>query len=161
MKKKWLKISAIVGVGLFSLVGVGLASISNNIEYEVLSKQLLVLDNEGVTFRVVFGISNPSMLTVDIWNQNYDVFISGYKTLEITSTKTYRVFADANSSIPLDVRLNWADIYHTTTDIDPLINLSLANIPIVIKGRFAARYKFLQLKKIRVKMTATLGYFLP
>lgn len=162
MKKKWVKISAITGLGILGVLTIGAVTIANKVNYEVLSQHLLALDNEGITFRVNFGITNPSMFDVDIWNQKYDVFVAGRKTLEITATDKYRVFSDSTSSIPLDVRLKWSDFYNNSAQIGTVAQISgIANLPIVIRGTFAGKIGILRLMKLPVRMSAPLSYFLP
>jgi LEA14-like dessication related protein len=162
MKKQWIKISAITGLGLLSIFTIGAITIANKVDYEVLSQHLLTLDNEGITFRVNFGVTNPSMFDVDIWNQKYDVFVAGRKTLEITSNDKYRVFSDSTSSIPLDVRLKWTSFYNNSTSIGTLSQVSgIANLPIVIRGTFSGKIGIFRLMKLPVRMSAPLSYFLP
>lgn len=162
MKRKWLTISAITGLGIVGVFSIGAVTIANKIQYDVLSYHVLILDNEGITFRVIFGITNPSRFDVDIWNQKYEVFIAGYKTLDIISKDKYRVFAGTTSSIPLDVRLKWTDFYNNSAPIGSVAQTTtLANLPIVIRGTLAARIGILRLTKIPVRMATPLSYFLP
>ncbi len=162
MKMKWVKISAIVALGLLGALTVGAITIASKVNYEVLSQHLLVLDNKGITFRVNFGITNPSRFDVDIWNQKYDVFVAGRKTLEIKAQEKYRVFSDSTSSIPLDVRLNWTDFYSNSASIGSVAGTAgIANLPIVIRGTFAGKIGILKLMKLPVRMSAPLSYFLP
>lgn len=162
MRKNWLTISAITGLGIVGVLTIGVVSIANKIEYDVLSYHVLVLDDEGITFRVIFGITNPSRFDVDIWNQKYDVFIAGYKTLDITSKDKYKVFAGTTSSIPLDVRLKWKDFYNNSAPIGSVAQTTaIANLPIVIRGTLAAKVGVFRLTKIPVRMAVPLSYFLP
>lgn len=162
MKKNWIKISAITSLGLLGIFTIGAITIANKVNYEVLSQHLLTFDNEGITFRVNFGVTNPSMFDVDIWNQKYDVFVAGRKTLEITANEKYRVFSDSTSSIPLDVRLKWTDFYMNSTSIGTVAQVSgIANLPIVIRGTFAGKIGVFRLMKLPVRMSAPLSYFLP
>lgn len=162
MKNNWVKISAILGLGILGIVTIGAVAIASKVNYEVLSQHLLALDNQGITFRVNFGITNPSMFDVDLWNQKYDVFVAGRKTLEITANDKYRVFSDSTSSIPLDVRLKWADFYNNSVSISSVAKIAgIANLPIVIRGTFAGKVGVMKLMKLPVRMSAPLSYFLP
>lgn len=162
MKHKWIAISALTVLGIASVLGIGAVSIANKINYEVLSYQVQVLDNEGITIRVVFGVVNPSGFDVDIWNQKYDVFVAGYPTLKIESVEQYRIFAGTTSAIPLDVRLTWQQLSKNAGPIGSYAQvMSYGNLPIVIQGTLAARTGIMRLKRIPVRMAAPLSYFLP
>lgn len=161
MKINWVKISVITGLSI-GVLTLGTISILNRVNYEVLSKHLLVLDNKGITFRVNFGITNPTGFDVDIWNQKYDVFVAGRKSLEISAFEKYRVFSNSTSSIPLDIRLKWSDFYENAAPIGSLAGgMGIYNLPIVIRGTFAGKLGILKLMKLPVRMSAPLSYFLP
>lgn len=162
MKRKWLTISLITGLGLIGSLGITGAIIYNRISSEVLSYSLHSIDTQGFTIRVVFGITNSNQIDIDIWNQKYDVFVAGYKTLQITSLEKYRILAGNTSGVPLDVHLKWTDIQNNA---NPLISAasatSIGSLPVVIKGAFAAKYGILKLLRFPVRMAAPLEYFLP
>jgi len=162
MKQHWITISALTVLGLLTVIGLGAYSIANKMDYEVLSYQIQQLDNEGVTIRVVFGVLNPSGFDVDIWNQDYDVFVAGYKSLHITSIEQYRLFAGTTSSIPLDVRLTWEQLSQNSKPVGSFVqSAGMENLPIVIKGTMSMRAGLLRLTKLPVRMAAPLSYFLP
>lgn len=162
MKTNALKISLYTGLGLIGIAGLGAAYVYSRISHEVLSYSVHSIDNNGLTIRVVFGITNPLGFDIDIWNQKYDVFIAGYKTLQITSLEKYRIFARNTSTIPLDVRLKWSEL---ESNANPLISAanasSIGSLPIVIKGAFALRAGILKLLRLPVRMAAPLEHFLP
>lgn len=162
MKHKWIAISALTALGIVAVLGIGAASIAAKIDYEVLSYQVQILDSEGITIRVIFGIINPSGFDVDIWNQKYDVFVAGYNTMQILSEQSYRILAGTTSPIAIDVRLTWEQIAKNAQPIGSYASaMSYQNLPIVIKGTLSARSGFLRLKRIPVRMAAPLSYFLP
>lgn len=162
MKRVWIPIAIVTGLALIGAVGYTAYTVASNLQYEVLSYQVQYLDATGVTFRVMFALTNPMRYDVELWNQNYDVFLAGYKISRVTSTQRYRLIADNTSVIPLDVRLNWVDIEQKITPIASQSNVTtLANLPIVVKGKLSAKLGFLQLKKVPVRASMPLGTFLP
>lgn len=162
MKRIWIPIAIVAGLTLITAVGYTAINVANNLEYEVLSYQVQYLDVEGVTFRVMFALTNPLRYDIELWNQQYDVFLAGYKISKITSTERYRLIADNTSVIPLDIRLKWVDIDKKITPIASQSEVTtLANLPVVVKGKLSVKLGVLQLKKVPVRASMPLGTFLP
>lgn len=162
MKRNWVKIALLTGLGLVAVTGAGIASIASKVDWEVLSYQVQYLDNEGVTFRIMLGITNPSMFDLDVWNQRYDVFVAGYKVSEITSTEQYRILRDNTSTIPLDIRLNWTDIQANILPIGSQTDVTAINdLPVLIRGRLSAKIGIVRLTRIPIRIPGKLGWYLP
>lgn len=162
MKRTWIPIAIFSGLGILSALAWGAVSIANKVDYEVLSYQVQLLDSEGVTFRVMFGITNPSGFNLEVWDQQYEVFVAGFKISDITSVARYKLLAQNTSVIPLDVRLKWNDI---NSKIAPIASQSsvteINNLPVLIKGKVSAKSGILKITRIPVRTTMRLGNFLP
>lgn len=162
MKRVWISLAIVGGIALIGTISYMAINISNNVEYEVLSYQVQYLDAQGITIRVMFAVTNPMSYNLDVWNQSYDVFVAGYKVSKITSLESYRLLADNTSIIPLDVRLNWADI---DSKLSPFASQSasttISDLPIVIKGNLSAKLGALKLKRVPIKTSMFLKSFLP
>lgn len=162
MKRTWIPIALFTTLGVITVLTASVVSIVNQVEYEVLSYQVQFLDSSGITFRVMLGISNPSSFNVDVWNQKYDVFVAGYKVSEIISTEQYRILRDNTSTIPLDVYLKWSDITDKLAPIGSQIEVStISELPVIIKGRLAAKVGVFKLSRIPIRINGKLGWFLP
>lgn len=162
MKRKWIPIAAFSALAITGGLVAGGISIYNKIDYDVVSYNILSIGNNGMTLRVVFAVSNESRFDVDLWNQNYDVYVSGYKISEITSLDRYKILAGNTSLLPLDVDLFWDELEAAYPSIGSQLQVSsLSSLPLVIRGRLAARVGIIQLRKIPVRYATTVGYFLP
>lgn len=162
MKRKWIPIAIVSGLAIIGGLVAGGISIYNKIDYDVVSYDIIKIGVNGVTIRVVFAVSNDSKFDVDLWNQYYDVYVSGYKVSQITSLDRYKILAGNTSLLPLDVDLFWNELQAASPSIGSQLQVSsIESLPVVIKGRLAARVGMLQLKKIPVRYAATMGYFLP
>lgn len=162
MKNKWVSIALITGFGIASGIMGGIISVYNSISYDVLSYNIQSMDARSMTIRVVFGVTNNSKFDLDLWNQKYDVFVSGYKVSEITSAYRYKIYANNTSVIPLDVTLLWSEIEGSITPIGTQIQLNtIANLPVFIKGNLSAKLGVFQLRKIPVRWRSYIGEFLP
>lgn len=161
MKKMWVPVIILIA-GLIGVGAYGIISISKNVNYEVLSYAVQYLDNEGVTFRVSFLITNPSGLNLEVWNQQYEFYIGGYKVSDITSTEHYSILAENSSVIPLDVRFTWDDL---TDKVMPLYSqtstTALGDLPVLIKGNLSAKTSFLKISHFPVRFNGRLRWFLP
>ena len=162
MKRKWIPIALLTGLGILTIVGASVVSVVNKVNYEVLSYQVQFLDNEGVTFRIMLGIFNPSNYDVEVWNQKYDVFVAGYKVSEITSNEKYQILKDNTSTIPLDVFLRWSDITDKLAPIGSQNEVTtMSELPVLIKGRLSAKLGVLRLSRIPIRIPGKLGWYLP
>ncbi len=162
MKRAWIPVTVFTGLGLLSALAWGAVSIANKVDYEVLSYQVQMLDSEGVTFRVMFGITNPSGFDLEVWDQHYEVFVAGFKISDITSSARYRLIAQNTSVIPLDVRLRWDDINQKIAPIASQSSVTeINNLPVLIKGKISAKSGVLKITKLPVRTTMKLGDFLP
>ncbi len=162
MKRSWIPALVFTSVGVVCIVGLAAVSIANKVDYEVLSYQVQYLDKEGVTFRLMFGVWNPTRFNLDVWQQQYDVYVAGYKVSQITATGNYKLLAGNMSIIPLDIRLLWADVEQK---IAPLLNqydaAALGDLPVLIRGHLAAKMGYIQFTRIPFRMTLPLSDFLP
>jgi len=162
MKKNWISVALFVGIGTCLAFGASIISVANSVNYEVLSYQIQYLDAQGVTFRVMFGLTNPSGYNLEVWQQRYDVYIAGYKVSEITSKNRYKLIPDNMSIIPLDIRLSWQDIQDK---VAPLASSSsvvdIGTLPVLIKGKLSAKMGILKLAYVPFRMTLPLSNFLP
>lgn len=160
--KSWIPIA--VGSGLAitgGLIATGI-SIYNRIQYEVLSYSVQVIGQNGMTVRIVFGVTNNSNYNVELWNQKYDVFVSGYKIAQITSQDRYLLLANNTSLLPLDVDVFWDELQVSAPYIGSQLQVtSIASLPFVLHGHLAAKVGIIGLRKIPVRWTTTIGYFLP
>lgn len=162
MKRKWIPIALLTGLGILAIVSASVVTIANQVSYEVLSYQIQFLDNNGVTFRIMLGITNPFNFDVDVWNQKYDVFIAGYKVSEITSNAKYKIIGDNTSTIPLDVFLKWSDINDKLAPIGSQNEVTtISELPVLIKGRLSAKAGVLKLSRIPIRIPGKLGWYLP
>ena len=159
---KWIPIA--VGTGLAvttGLVGMGV-SIYNKIQYDVLSYSVQVIGENGMTVRIVFGVTNQSNFDVELSNQKYDVFVAGYKIAQITSEDRYLLMANNTSLLPLDVDVFWDELQVSAPYIGSQLQVStIASLPFVLHGQLAARVGIIGLRKIPVRWRTTIGYFLP
>lgn len=162
MKKVWIPVAIVAIVGLIGVGTYGVISISKNVNYEVLSYAVQSLDSVGVTFRVSFLITNPSGFNLEVWNQEYEFYIGGYKISDITSKAHYSILADNSSIIPLDVRFTWNDI---SQKVAPLYSqtstTALGDLPVLIKGKLSAKTSFLKISHFPVRFNGRLRWFLP
>lgn len=162
MKRLWIPIAIFTSVGIISVLAFGAVSIANNVDYEVLSYQVQYIDSEGVTFRVMFGITNPSRYNLEVWDQKYEIFVAGYKVSDVTSKDSYKLIAGNTSVIPLDVRLKWEDINSKLSPINSQSSVSsIGDLPVVIKGKLAAKLGIIRISHFPVRTTMRLGEFLP
>lgn len=162
MKNNWIPIALLTGLGILTVVSASVVSIVNKVSYEVLSYQVQFIDNNGVTFRIMLAVTNPSNFDVDVWNQKYDVFIAGYKVSEITSNEQYKLIRDNTSTIPLDVFLKWSDITDKLAPIGSQTEITtISELPVLIKGRLSAKLGVLKLSKIPIRIPGKLGWYLP
>lgn len=162
MKNKWISIAIVSGLGLLGGVIGGIVSIYNRISYDVLSYNIQAMDSKTMTIRVVFGVSNNSKFDLDLWNQKYDVFVSGYKVSQITSLHRYKIYSNNTSVIPLDVTLLWSELQGSITPIGTQVQLNtIASLPLFIKGNLSAKLGAFQLRKIPVRWRSIIGEFLP
>lgn len=162
MKQKWIPVALVLGGGFLVAYTVSIISIINKIKYEVLSYQIQTLDNVGITLRFMFKISNPTGFNLDIWQQNYTVYIAGTKVSQVTATGNYRLIADNMSIMPLDVHFTWDDIQNK---FPPLLSqqgvTNLKDLPVLIKGRLSAKMGILKVPFIPFRTVMPLAYFLP
>lgn len=162
MKKVWIPVSMVCGLGLLSVLAYGIYSIAKNVSYDVLGYSVQSLDNEGVTFRVSFLISNPSGINLEIWNQKYSVYVGSYLISQATSQNHYSLLANNSSVIPLDIHLNWQDIQ---TKVLPLYSqsslIAIGDLPVLIKGNLSAKTGFFKVTGFPVRFTGRLAWFLP
>ena len=162
MKRIWIPIAVFTSIGIISVLAFGAVSIANKVDYEVLSYQVQLLDSEGVTFRVMYGVTNPSGFNLEIWDQKYEVFVAGYKISDVTSKDSYKLLAGNTSVIPLDVRLKWEDINSKLSPINSQSSVTnIADLPVVIKGKLGAKLGILKFSHFPVRTAMRLGVFLP
>lgn len=162
MNKPWIPIALIGGFSLLSGLAIGGMTIYQSISYDVLSYSIRSIGSNGMTLRIVFGVSNDSRLDVDLWNQRYDVYVSGYKVSEISSIDRYKILAGGSALLPLDVDLFWDELEASAPSINSQIQVnSIASLPVVIRGTLAAKVGIIQLRKIPVRWATTVGTFLP
>lgn len=162
MKQKWIPVAAVLGLGLISVYAISIGSVINRIRYDVSSYQVQSLDNISITLRFMFVIKNPTNLNLDVWQQKYSVFVAGTKISEVTSDGNYRILANNNSVIPLDVRFTWDDVQNK---FPPLLYQSgitnLKDLPVLVKGTLSAKLGFLKVSRIPFRTVMPLAYFLP
>lgn len=162
MKKAWISVAIVSIVGLIGITTYGIISISKNVNYEVLSYAIQSLDSDGVTFRVSFLVTNPSGFNLEVWNQEYEFYVGGYKVSDITSKAHYSILAENSSVIPLDVRFAWNDL---TQKVAPLYSqtstTALGDLPVLIKGKLSAKTSFLKISHFPVRFNGRLSWFLP
>lgn len=162
MKRNWIPIALLTSLGILTVITASVVSIVSQVNYEVLSYQVQLLDNNGVTFRILLGVTNPSNFDVDVWNQKYDVFVAGYKVSEITSNEPYKILRDNTSTIPLDVFLKWSDITDKLAPIGSQTEITtISELPVLIKGRLSARLGVLKMSRIPIRIPGKLGWYLP
>jgi LEA14-like dessication related protein len=162
MKKVWIPVAVFAGLGLLGVLAYGIVSIANTVNYEVLSYSVQYLDSEGVTFRVSFLVTNPSGFNLEVWNQAYEVYVGGVKVSDITSTEHYTLIADNSSVIPLDVRLKWDDIQKKIMPLQSqTTTTAIGDLPVLIKGKLAARLGIFRVTRFPVRFTGRLWWFLP
>lgn len=162
MKKVWIPVAVFTILGLLGVATYGVISISKSVDYEVLSYAVQSLDNVGVTFRVSFLVTNPSSFNLEVWNQQYEFYVGGYKISDITSKARYTILANNSSVIPLDVRFTWDDIQ---SKVAPLYSqtstTAIGDLPVLIKGKLSAKTAFLRISHFPVRFNGRLWWFLP
>ena len=162
MKRTWIPVALFTGLGIITAIALSIVSVANMVDYEVLSYQVQFLDNDGVTFRVFFGITNPSGYDLEVWDQHYDIFVAGYKISEVTSTSRYKLLKDNTSVIPLDVHLKWEDIQQKIAPISSQSSITtIGSLPVVIKGKLAAKLGIFKVTRLPVRTSMLLSNFLP
>lgn len=162
MKKVWIPVAVFTGLGLLGVLAYAIVSIASNVNYEVLSYGIQYLDSEGVTFRVSYLVTNPSGINLEVWNQFYEVYVGGYKISEVTSNQKYTLLADNSSVIPLDVRLSWEDLQKKIMPLQSQTSTTaLSDLPVLIKGKLAARAGLLKVSRFPVRYSGRLAEFLP
>ena len=162
MNRTWIPIALIGGVSALGALAVAGMTIYQRISYDVLSYSIRSIGQNGMTIRIVFGVSNDSNVDVDLWNQRYDVYVSGYKVSEITSIDRYKILAGNSTLLPLDVDLFWDELEASAPSINSQLQVnSIASLPVVIRGTLAAKTGILKLRKIPVRWATTVGTFLP
>jgi hypothetical protein len=162
MNRKWLKIGLISAVGLLGIGAYAVSSIAYSIEYDVVSYQIQYLDATGVTFRIVYAVNNPTRYNLEVWNQKYEVLISGYKISEVTAVNRYKLLANNTSIIQVDMRINWVDVQTKLASLYSQSSITdLKDLPVLIKGNLSAKMGILKLAWIPVRTTLPLSYFLP
>ena len=162
MKRTWIPIALFAGLGILSAIALSIVSVANMVDYEVLSYQVQYLDNQGVTFRVFFGITNPSGYDLEVWDQQYDIFVAGYKVSEVTSANRYKLLADNTSVVPLDVHLKWDDIQQKIAPISSQSSVTtIGSLPVLIKGKLAAKLGIFKVTRFPVRASMLLSNFLP
>lgn len=162
MKRNWIPVAVFTSIGILSIVAMNIVSIANRVDYEVISYQVQYLDSQGVTFRVMFAVSNPTSYNLEVWQQKYDVYVAGYKISEITSNNRYKLLADNMSVIPLDVSFKWDDLSQKIAPINSQSSVTaIGDLPVLIKGRFAAKLGLLQISWIPFRTVMPLADFLP
>ncbi len=153
---------AVVGLVAIGGLAAGAISIYNQISYDVLSYEVQSIDSNGMIVRIVFGVTNNSRFDLSLWNQEYDVFVSGYKIAEITSKDKYLLLGNNTSLIPLDVQVFWNELQVAAPYLGSQLQVAtIASLPFVLHGRLAAKVGLFQLRKIPVRWASTIGYFLP
>lgn len=162
MKRNWLTVAIVSSLGFMGVATYGIYSISQRVSYEALNYSVLLLDSIGVTFRVNFLITNPSSFNLQVWNQDYDVFVGGFLVSKVTAKENYTLLANNSSILPLDISLKWKDI---NEKIMPLYSQSqttaIGDLPVLIKGTFASKIGFFRISKFPFRYTARLWWFLP
>lgn len=162
MKRVWISIAVFTVLGMLSALAYTAVSISNMMTYEVLSYNVQVFDSEGVTFRVMYLITNPSSSNLEVWDQKYEIFVGGSKVSDVTATKRYKLYASNSSVIPLDVRLKWADVQQKLLPLQSQSSTtSVGDLPVLVKGRMAVKLGILKVTGFPVRFTMKLEEFLP
>lgn len=162
MKRKWLTIGAVIGLGVVGGIAATAMSIANKIDYDVLSYSVQLLSSEGVTFRIMYGITNPSRADLDIWSQKYDVFIAGHHVSKVASFDRYKLAGGTTSVIPIDVSVVFAELAEKMPSFTTLSSSgTIKDLPVVIKGHLSAKYGLLRLSRIPIRAVTTLGYLMP
>ena len=162
MKKVWIPVAVVTVLGLLGVAVYGVVSISKSITYEVLGYAVQSLDNAGVTFRVSFLITNPSSINLEVWNQQYEFYVGGYKISDIFSKARYTILADNSSVIPLDVRFTWDDIQHKVAPLySQTSTTAIGDLPVLIKGKLSAKTSFFRISHFPVRFSGRLWWFLP
>lgn len=162
MKRNWISIGLITGLGLLGGAIAAGVSIYNKISYDMLSYTVWAIDKRGITIRLIFGVSNASSFDLDLWNQHYEVYVSGYKVSEISSPDRYKIFSKNTTLIPLDVRLLWDELQANIAPIGGQLQVNaLSSLPVFIAGNLSAGIGTIGLRKIPVRVRTTVGEFLP
>ena len=162
MKRKWIPIAVLSSLGLLGGLAAGGVYIYNRISYDVVSYNLVSIGTNGMTLEVVFSVSNDTQFDVDVWNQYYDIYVLGYKVSEITSLNKYKILAGNTSLLPLQVDVFWDELETAIPSIGSQTQVSsIADLPLVIRGKLAARVGIVRARWIPVRWATTVGYFLP
>ena len=162
MKRKWIPIAVLSSLALLGGMVAGGVYVYNRISYDVVSYNLVSIGTNGLTLQVVFSASNDTQFDVDVWNQYYDIYVFGYKVSEITSLNRYKILAGQSSLIPLQIDLFWDELQTAIPSIGLQTQItSIADLPVVIRGRLAAQAGIFRSRWIPVRWTTTVGYFLP
>lgn len=162
MKRKWITAGLLLTFAVAGAVTVRAFSLADKIDYDVHSYSIRLLSEAQMTLRVVYSIKNPSNTDLDIWNQSYDVFVAGHKMSTVTSSERYKLAANTTSQIPIDINLIWKELADKIPAFGSISNTnSMADLPVVIKGKLSAKMGIIRLSRIPVRAVTTLGYLLP
>lgn len=160
--KKWMAITLGSSLAIAGGCVIAFGSISSKITTSVLSYQLLSISDKGMKFRLVFGFSNNSRIDLELSNQKYDVFVSGYKLAQITSQNRYKLMNGNTSLVPLDVEILWKDLNLSAPYIGTQLQVNtISDLPLVVHGRLSAKFGAITLSKIPVRWAGKIGYFIP
>lgn len=162
MNKNWIEIGVLSGMGLIGGLAALAVSIYSKISYDVISYTVQSINSKGITIRIFFGVTNGSKVDLDIWNQNYDVYVSGNKVAQITSYDRYVMFKGITSIIPLNVTLLWKELESNIVPISGQLQVNtIASLPVFIKGHLSVKSGIIGLKKFPVRWRTRVGEFLP
>lgn len=162
MNSNWITAGIVSGVGLLGLGVYALTSVAYSIEFEYLGYQVQFIDSEGVTFQLRYAVTNPTGKTIEVWNQYYEVYVSGYNISKVSANERYKLPANNSSVVSVNMRLNWKDIQDK---IAPMYSQSsitdLGSLPVLIKGTLSAKMMGISLSRIPVRTLMHVSDFLP
>ncbi len=160
MKKVWIYLGAFAVI--LAAIGVWGVNKAQQIKYKPDGYTIKYLDSESLTVTIHYEISNPFDTDIQVFAQEYDLFLANKRVSTIASPLNYLIGRKTKSIVPIDVTFNFKEIESKFPELQWIMtNSNVYNLPVFIRGKLSAKIGIIRLGRIPVYVNYTLGELLP
>lgn len=139
------------GLGLFGLW------LSNQVEYTPISIKVDTISAQAINFKVVFAVENPTMFSIIISKQFYEIFIAGHKVSTANATDRFRVMKKGVSTLLVNLSINFEDIQNNVPAFQGVDITLLNNLQVAVIGKLYAKVGLFPVFPIPIRSNFTMG----